>query len=138
MLNNRRTCLLRSVVVCLLVSLLLSIPCAAYGEAAVPFIRLDKDDPDYWQGELSNVRLIAGQLYELQEMDAESGVDPDFMPFYGRPVSAVQATGSRTSRQRWAAGNAARSWSLTSGAENKRICKNGNFRKSSHFCMDCT
>ncbi len=63
MLKNRRSCLIRSAVVCLLVSLLLSIPCAAYGEAAVPFIRLDKDDPDYWQGELSNVRLIAGQLY---------------------------------------------------------------------------
>ena len=60
MLKNRRNCLTQSVVVCLLVSLLLSIPCAAYGEAAVPFIRLDKDDPDYWQGELSNVRLIAG------------------------------------------------------------------------------
>jgi hypothetical protein len=41
---------------------------------------LDKDDPDYWQGELSNVRLLAGELYELQEMDAESGVDPDFKP----------------------------------------------------------
>ena len=80
MLKNKRNCLIRPVLVCLLVSLLLSLPCAAYGEDGLPFIRIDKDDPDYWQGELSSVRLIAGQLYELQEMDAESGVDPDFKP----------------------------------------------------------
>ena len=73
MLKNRRNGLIRSAVVCLLVSLLLSMPCIAYGETTLPFIRIDKDDPDYWQGELSNVRLLAGQLYELQEMDAESG-----------------------------------------------------------------
>ena len=73
MLKGKRNCLIRSALVCLLAAMLLSMPCAAYGEAGVPFIRLDKDDPDYWQGELSNVRLLAGQLYELQEMDAESG-----------------------------------------------------------------
>ena len=80
MLKNRRNWLIRSAVVCLLVSLLLSMPCVACGETTLPFIRIDRDNPDYWQGELSSVRLIAGQLYELQEMDAESGVDPDFMP----------------------------------------------------------
>ena len=72
MLKGKRDCLIRSALVCLLAAMLLSMPCAAYGEAGVPFIRLDMDDPDYWQGELSNVRLLAGQLYELQEMDAES------------------------------------------------------------------
>ena len=61
-------------------SLLLSMSCAAHDKPTIPFIRIDKDNPDYWNGELSNVRLIAGQLYEFQEMDAESGVDPDFMP----------------------------------------------------------
>ena len=80
MLKRKRNSLIRSALVCLLAAMLLSMPCAAYGEAGVPFIRLDKDDPDYWQGELSNVRLLAGELYELQEMDAESGVDPDFKP----------------------------------------------------------
>ena len=79
-MKKRRNCLIRSMVVCLFVSLLLSMPCAAYGESILPFIRIDKDNPDYWQGELSNVRLIAGQLYELQEVDADSGVDPGFMP----------------------------------------------------------
>ena len=79
-MKKRKNCLIRSVVVCLFVSLLLSMPCAAYGESILPFIRIDKDSPDYWQGELSNVRLIAGQLYELQEVDADSGVDPGFMP----------------------------------------------------------
>jgi hypothetical protein len=38
------------------------------------------EDSGYWQGEPGNVRLIAGQLYEFEEMDAESDVDPDFMP----------------------------------------------------------
>ena len=57
MLKRKRNCLIRSALVCLLAAMLLSMPCAAYGEAGVPFIRLDKDDPDYWQGELSNVRL---------------------------------------------------------------------------------
>ena len=80
MLKNRRNWLIRSAIVCLMVSLLLSMPCVACGETTLPFIRIDRDNPDYWKGELSNVRLIAGQLYELQEMDAESGVDPDFMP----------------------------------------------------------
>ena len=80
MLKNRKNCLIRSAVVCLLVSLLLSMPCIAYGETTLPFIRIDRDKPDYWKGELDNLRLIAGQLYEFQEMDAESGVDPDFMP----------------------------------------------------------
>ena len=80
MLKNRRNCLIRSAVLCLLVSLLLSMPCIAYGETTLPFIRIDRDNPDYWKGELDNLRLIAGQLYEFQEMDAESGVDPNFMP----------------------------------------------------------
>ena len=72
--------LIWTITVCLIVSLLLAIPCAAYGDSSQPFIRIDKDDPDYWEGELSNVRLIADQLYEFQEMDEGSGVDPDFMP----------------------------------------------------------
>ena len=80
MLKNRKNWLIRSVVVCFLVSLLLSVPCVAYGESALPFIRIDKDHPDYWQRKLSNVRLIAGQLYELQEVDAGSGIDPKFKP----------------------------------------------------------
>lgn len=46
----------------------------------MPFIRIDMEDSGYWQGEPGNVRLIAGQLYEFEEMDAESDVDPDFMP----------------------------------------------------------
>ena len=80
MMKNKKTCLIRSIVVYVLVSLLFSMPCAVYGESTAPFIRIDKDDPDYWQGELSNLRLIAGKLYELQEADKESGIDPDFKP----------------------------------------------------------
>ena len=80
MLKNRRNCLIRFVVVCLVVSLLLSMQCAAYGESTLPFIRIDMDNTEYWQSELSNVRLIAEQLYEFQEVDANSGIDPDFVP----------------------------------------------------------
>jgi hypothetical protein len=62
------------------VSLLLSMPCVAHCETTLPFIRIDMDNPHYWQGKLSNVRLIAGQLYAFQEVEADSGIDPDFMP----------------------------------------------------------
>ena len=79
-MKTAKYCLIWTVTVCLLVSLLLAMTCVVYGESTLPFIRIDKDDPDYWQGELSNVRLIAGQLYEFQEMDEDSGVGPDFMP----------------------------------------------------------
>ena len=79
-MKNRNNCLIWTITVCLIVSLLLAIPCAAYGDSSQPFIRIDKDDPDYWEGELSNVRLIADQLYEFQEMDEGSGVNPDFIP----------------------------------------------------------
>ena len=47
MLKNRRNCLIRSAIVCFFVSLLLSMPCVACGETTLPFIRIDKDDPDY-------------------------------------------------------------------------------------------
>ena len=61
-MKKRRNCLIRSMVVCLFVSLLLSMPCAAYGESILPFIRIDKDNPDYWQGELSNVRVLGASV----------------------------------------------------------------------------
>ena len=75
-----RKCLNRSVMVCLLVSVLLSLPCAAYGATPLPFIRIDMDNPNYWQGELRNARLLAGQLYAFQKVGADTGIDPDFMP----------------------------------------------------------
>ena len=79
-MKDRRIGLIRSVAVCLLVSLLLSMPCVAHCETTLPFIRIDMDNPHYWQGKLSDVRLIAGQLYAFQEVEADSGIDPDFMP----------------------------------------------------------
>ena len=75
-----RKCLNRSVMVCLLVSVLLSLPCAACGATTLPFLRIDMDNPGYWQGELRNVRLLAGQLYTFQKVGADTGIDPDFMP----------------------------------------------------------
>ena len=77
--KNRRIRLVLSAA-CFLASLALFAACAASGKPAIPFLRIDKDDPAYWKGELGNVRLIAGQLYELREVDEESGIDPDFKP----------------------------------------------------------
>ena len=79
-MKDRRIGLIRSVTVCLLVSLLLSMPCVAHGETKLPFIRIDMDNPHHWKEKLSDVRLIAGQLYAFQEVDADSGIDPDYMP----------------------------------------------------------
>lgn len=79
-MKNRRNCWIRPVAVCLLASLLLLMPCVAHGEPTLPFIRIDMDDPNYWRGELSRVRLIAGQMYEFQEVDAKYRIEPDFKP----------------------------------------------------------
>ncbi len=43
MLYNKRVFLLRSVILCLFVSFLFSVACTACGEAAVPFVRIDRD-----------------------------------------------------------------------------------------------
>ena len=47
----------------ILAALLCAAACAATAEAAVPFIRIDRDDPLAWQGELDNVRLLKDDLF---------------------------------------------------------------------------
>ena len=59
MLQNERVFLLRSVILCFFVSFLFSVACTACGEAAVPFVRIDRDKLNAWKDELDNVRLLA-------------------------------------------------------------------------------
>ena len=40
----------RSICAFILAALLFTAACAAMAEAATPFIRVDRDDPDAWQG----------------------------------------------------------------------------------------
>ena len=58
MLHNKSVFLLRSVILCLFVSFLFSVACTACGEAAVPFVRIDRDKLNGWKGKLANVRLL--------------------------------------------------------------------------------
>ena len=78
MLHNKSVFLLRSLILCLLVSFLFSAACTACGEAAVSFIRIDRDNPNAWKGELGNVRLLADQLYKFKKVSSKYRIDPDF------------------------------------------------------------
>ena len=60
--------------------MLLSAACAARGEVGFPFIRIDLDDTDAWEGGLKNLRFVADQRYALQKMIPTPGFDPDFRP----------------------------------------------------------
>ena len=55
---------------------------AASAESAVtvPFLRMDRDDPEAWRGELDNVRLLKGDLFEYQSVSAKYEIDPDYVP----------------------------------------------------------
>ncbi len=48
-------------------------------EGFSPFIRIDRDDPEAWKGEIANVRLITKDRYELKTPDEKYGV-PDVKP----------------------------------------------------------
>jgi len=54
--------------------------CAAAVETSVPFIRLDRDSPDAWRGELNNVRFLKEDLFAFREAKAKYGIDPDYTP----------------------------------------------------------
>jgi len=70
----------RNLCVLILAALLCAAACAALAEAAVPFIRIDRDDPQAWQGELDNVRLLKDDLFAFQEVKAKYGIDPAYIP----------------------------------------------------------
>ena len=80
MLHNKRIFLLRSVILCLFVSFLFSAACTACGEAAKPFVRIDRDKLNGWKGELDNVRLLSDHRYKFKKMNSRYRIDPDFKP----------------------------------------------------------
>ena len=80
MLHNKSVFLLRSVILCLFVSFLFSVACTACGEAAVPFVRIDRDKLNGWNGKLANVRLLADHRYQFKKVNPKYRFDPDFKP----------------------------------------------------------
>ena len=80
MLHNKSVFLLRSVILCLFVSFLFSVACTACGEAAVPFVRIDRDKLNGWKGKLANVRLLADHRYQFKKVNPKYRFDPDFKP----------------------------------------------------------
>ena len=46
----------------------------------LPFIRLDRDDPDAWKGKLHNLRILTGNLYKHGKVKSKYNIDPDFVP----------------------------------------------------------
>ena len=89
MLYNKRVFLLRSVILCLFVSFLFSVACTACGEAAVPFVRIDRDKLNGWKGKLANVRLLADHRYQFKKVNPKYRFDPDFKPSTLRQESHV-------------------------------------------------
>ena len=66
---------------CLLLAvLLLMLAQASASQDDTPFIRMDRDDPGAWKGELDSVRLLTGHLYEFGPVNDKYGIDPDFVP----------------------------------------------------------
>ena len=59
--------------------ILLCMTCCAEG-VTPPFLRIDRDDPAAWEGELDNVRLLKEGLYHLGKIKSKYGVEPDFVP----------------------------------------------------------
>ena len=80
MLHNKRVFLLRSLILCLFVSFLFSAACTACGEAAEPFVRIDRDNLNAWKGKLANVRLLTDHLYKFKKVSSKYRIDPDFKP----------------------------------------------------------
>ena len=64
----------------LLVAFLLMFAQASASQNDTPFIRMDRDDPDAWQRELDNVRLLTDHLYEYGPVKSKYGIDPTFVP----------------------------------------------------------
>ena len=52
----------------------------AAAATTVPFVRMDRDDPEAWKGELDNVRLVKAGLYQFGPVNEKYGIDPDFAP----------------------------------------------------------
>lgn len=71
---------MRNIYVILLAALLCAAVCAASVKATVPFIRMDRDDPEAWRGELDNVRFLKDDLFTFQEVKSKYGIDPACSP----------------------------------------------------------
>ena len=77
----------------LLIVFLLLCTQAMASQNDTPFLRIDRDDPQAWQGELDNVRLLTGHLYEYEETNPKYGIDPDFLPS-DEGISTLNISGS--------------------------------------------
>ena len=53
---------------------------SAQGKTMVPFIRMDKDDPNAWKGTLDNVRLLKGNLFEYGPVNEKYKIDANIVP----------------------------------------------------------
>lgn len=73
-----KSCLL--LITFLLIAFLLMCTQAMASQNDTPFLRIDRDDPQAWKGELDNVRLLTGHLHEYGEPNPKYGIDPDFLP----------------------------------------------------------
>ena len=54
--------------------------CAAAAEPSVPFIRMDRDNPDAWLEELDNVRFVKDSLFAFRNVNQKYGIDPEYHP----------------------------------------------------------
>lgn len=75
---KKKSCLLLTAF--LLIALLPMCTQMTASQNDTPFLRIDRDDPNAWKGELDNVRLLTGQLYEYGETNTKYGIDPDLLP----------------------------------------------------------
>ena len=53
---------------------------AAAAESSVPFIRMDRDNPDAWLEELDNVRFVKDSLFVFRNVNQKYGIDPEYHP----------------------------------------------------------
>ena len=54
--------------------------CAAAAEPSVPFIRMDRDNPDAWLEKLDNVRFVKDSLFAFRNVNQKYGIDPEYHP----------------------------------------------------------
>jgi len=64
----------------LLAALLCATACAAAAEPSVPFIRMDRDNPDAWLEKLDNVRFVKDSLFAFRNVNQKYGIDPEYHP----------------------------------------------------------
>ena len=63
-----------------LAALLCAAACTTAAEPSVPFIRMDRDNPDAWLEELDNVRFVKDSLFVFRNVNQKYGIDPEYHP----------------------------------------------------------